>query len=138
MMNLADWGDPPPILPDIERPPPANGLAGGSATTAPAIVGPLRSSITVPATARQVAEARRFVASFVADATLAADAVLCLSKVATNAVIHSNSRRVGGQFTVSAERYGDGPGGPPHTTQRPEWLRPVKRPSVIRARTATR
>ena len=107
MMNLADHSDPAPIPPDTERPPPANGLAGGSATTAPAIVGPLRSSITVPATARQVAEARRFVASFVADTTLAANAALCVSEVATNAVIHSNSRRVGGQFTVSAERYGD-------------------------------
>ena len=107
-MNLADHSDPAPIPPDTERPPPANGLAGGSATTAPAIVGPLRSSITVPATASQVAEARRFVASFVADTMLAADAVLCLSEVATNAVIHSNSRRVRGQFSVGAERYGDG------------------------------
>ena len=67
-----------------------------------------RHSITFPATASHIAEARRFVASFAAEPALAADAALCLSEVATNAVIHSNSGKVGGRFTVSAERYGDG------------------------------
>jgi two-component sensor histidine kinase len=34
--------------------------------------------------------------------------VLCLSEVATNAVVHSNSRGAGGRFTVSAQLHGDG------------------------------
>lgn len=91
-----------------EHPPPANGRAGLHATAAPAIAGPLRSSITLPATASHIAETRRFIAGLVADQTLAADAVLCLSEVATNAVIHSNSRKAGGRFSVRAEQYSDG------------------------------
>ena len=34
--------------------------------------------------------------------------MLCLSEVATNSVIHSNSRREGGRFTVNVERYDNG------------------------------
>jgi anti-sigma regulatory factor (Ser/Thr protein kinase) len=108
MINSANWSDLAPIRTNTERPPPATGQVGLPATAAPAIASPLRSSITLPATASQVAEGRRFVASFVADPTLAVDAALCLSEVATNAVIHSNSRHAAGQFTVSAERCGDG------------------------------
>lgn len=66
------------------------------------------SSISFPATSSHVTDARRFVANFLADSPLVGDAVLCLSEVATNSVIHSNSRRADGQFTVSAERYDDG------------------------------
>jgi serine/threonine-protein kinase RsbW len=108
MVNSVNWSVPTPTSVNIERPSPANGQALLPAATAPAIASPPRSSITLRATASQVAEARRFVASLVTDPTLAADAVLCLSEVATNAVIHSNSRRVGGRFTVSAHRTGDG------------------------------
>ena len=108
MIKSANWSDPTPTSANTKRPPPAKGQAGLPAVTAPAIASLPRSSISLPATASQVAEARRFVASLVADSTLAADAVLCLSEVATNAVIHSNSRRVGGRFTVSAQRTGDG------------------------------
>jgi serine/threonine-protein kinase RsbW len=107
MINSANWSAPTPTSANTERPPTANGQAGLPAVTAPAIASPPRSSITLRATASQVAEARRFVASLVSDPTLAADAELCLSEVATNAVIHSNSRRVGGRFTVSAHRTGD-------------------------------
>jgi anti-sigma regulatory factor (Ser/Thr protein kinase) len=108
MINSASWSDPEPTRTNSGRPPPANGQARLPATASPAMASPLRSSITLPATESQVIKARKFVASFVDAPTLAADAVLCLSEVATNAVIHSNSRHVGGQFTVSAERYRDG------------------------------
>jgi hypothetical protein len=75
MINSANSSDPIPTLGNTECPPPANGQAGLPAITATAIAGPLRSSITLSATASQVAEARRSVASVVADPTLASDAV---------------------------------------------------------------
>jgi serine/threonine-protein kinase RsbW len=92
----------------IERPPPASTHTWARGHTAPRNASPLRATITLPATPDQIAEARRFVAGFVSDATLADDAMLCLSEVATNAVIHSNSCRAGGRFTVRAELHGDG------------------------------
>jgi anti-sigma regulatory factor (Ser/Thr protein kinase) len=79
-----------------------------SMTTAPSVAAKCRSSVSFPATASQVIRARQFLEGFLADSTLAADAVLCLSEVVTNSVIHSNSRREGGRFTVSVERYEDG------------------------------
>jgi hypothetical protein len=76
MINSARRSDPPPMRAD-PGPPPADGYAGRPAGAAPVLAGPLRSSITLPATAGQVAEARRFVAEFVDDPALAGDAVLC-------------------------------------------------------------
>jgi anti-sigma regulatory factor (Ser/Thr protein kinase) len=90
------------------HPPPVNEQDRPHVSAAPATTGPLRSSITLPGTASHIAKARRFVAGLVADRTLAADAVLCLSEVVTNAVIHSNSRGDGGRVTVRAEHRGDG------------------------------
>ena len=69
---------------------------------------PRRSSISFPATASQVTWARQFLESSLTDSPLAADAVLCLSEVATNSVLHSNSRCEGGRFTVNVERYDEG------------------------------
>ncbi|HEX6520421.1 MAG TPA: ATP-binding protein [Streptosporangiaceae bacterium] len=104
MTHSYSWGDGT----SIERPPPASTHSGPSGHSAPRSVSPLRATTTLPATPEQIAEARRFVAGFVPDATLADDALLCLSEVATNAVIHSDSCRVGGRFTVRAEFHGDG------------------------------
>jgi anti-sigma regulatory factor (Ser/Thr protein kinase) len=66
---------------------------------------PRRSSISFPATASQITSARQFLQGFLSDSPLAADAVLCLSEVATNSVIHSKSRCDGGRFTINVERY---------------------------------
>ena len=69
---------------------------------------PHRSSISFAATASKVTGARQFLESFLVDSPLADDAVLCLSEVATNSVLHSNSRCEGGRFTVNVERYDEG------------------------------
>ncbi|MBV8085550.1 MAG: ATP-binding protein [Chloroflexi bacterium] len=75
--------------------------------TSSAIAATRRSSISLPATASQITQARQFLEGLIADSPLAADAVLCLSEVATNSVLHSRSRVQGGRFTVSVERYDD-------------------------------
>jgi serine/threonine-protein kinase RsbW len=54
------------------------------------------------ATAEQVREARQFLAGVLDGVPLAADALTCLSELATNSVLHSDSRRPGGTFTVHA------------------------------------
>jgi anti-sigma regulatory factor (Ser/Thr protein kinase) len=58
-----------------------------------------------PATPSQVAPARRFLAGLLGDSPVTADAVSCLSELASNAVLHSGSGRPGGHFTVRASLY---------------------------------
>jgi serine/threonine-protein kinase RsbW len=53
-----------------------------------------------PGLASQVGEARRFLAGRLGDCPVADDALVCLSELATNAVIHSDSRLPGGSFEV--------------------------------------
>ncbi len=68
-------------------------------TTAP----PLAWSRAFLATPEQVREARRFLAGILGGSPAAADAILCLSELVTNATVHSRSCMPGGQFTVRAE-----------------------------------
>lgn len=53
-----------------------------------------------PADASQVAAARAFLAALLAGGPAADEAVLCLSELATNAIVHSRSREPGGAFSV--------------------------------------
>jgi len=73
--------------------------AAWHATTAP----PLAWSRAFLGCPRQVAEARRFVAGLLDGCPPADDAVLCSSELASNAVLHSNSRQRGGSFIVRVE-----------------------------------
>jgi anti-sigma regulatory factor (Ser/Thr protein kinase) len=67
-----------------------------------------RSSISFPATASKVTWARQYLESLLTDSPLVTDAVLCLSEIVTNSVVHSNSRGEGGRVTVNVERYDNG------------------------------
>jgi anti-sigma regulatory factor (Ser/Thr protein kinase) len=112
MFDTGSEGDRAPTRP--KRPGPVNretvpaAAAAPPIATAPSIATGCRSSVSFPATASQIVRARQFLEGFLADSPLAADATLCLSEIATNSVIHSNSRREGGRFTVNVERYQDG------------------------------
>jgi serine/threonine-protein kinase RsbW len=59
------------------------------------------------ADASQVRAARAFLATILAGHPTAEDAVLCLSELATNAVVHGRSGRPGGSFTVRAHLHGE-------------------------------
>jgi serine/threonine-protein kinase RsbW len=62
-------------------------------------------SRTFAAMPHQVAAARRFLAGLLADWCAKDDALVCLSELATNALLHSRSASPGGTFTVHAHPY---------------------------------
>jgi serine/threonine-protein kinase RsbW len=69
------------------------------ATTVPLLVW----SRAFPAIPAQVREARQFLSAILDGRSAAADAILCLSELVTNATVHSRSREPGGQFHVHVQ-----------------------------------
>ena len=61
----------------------------------------------LPARPDQVRVARAFVGSVLAGCPAADDAILCISELASNSVLHSASYRADGTFTVYAEVHSD-------------------------------
>jgi serine/threonine-protein kinase RsbW len=59
-----------------------------------------------PAVPEQVREARQFLATILDGRSAADDALLCLSELVTNAVVHSRSSEPAGQITVRAQLHG--------------------------------
>ena len=55
-----------------------------------------------PGPPEQAGKARRFLAAVLDSRPAADDAILCLAELASNACLHSRSRRPGGRFTVRA------------------------------------
>jgi serine/threonine-protein kinase RsbW len=77
----------------------AQGVAGQGLATPGA--GPHEQ--VFPADASQVGAARAFLSALLAGNPAADAAVLCLSELATNAIVHSRSREPGGSFTVRVQ-----------------------------------
>lgn len=73
----------------------------GSALSPPANVPVMKCQCTFAAVPSQVSQARRYLASLLDGHRAAEDAMTCLSELATNAVLHSDSGELGGSFDVS-------------------------------------
>ena len=73
---------------------------------APATQQELSRSRSFPATPAHVRDARHFLADILQGHPKADDAILCLSELASNAIVHSRSRQPGGSFTVRAQLNG--------------------------------
>lgn len=58
---------------------------------------------TYPAKAEHIGQVRADLSCLLDGCPVADDVILCASELATNAVLHSDSRRSGGKFTVRAE-----------------------------------
>ncbi len=58
---------------------------------------------TYPAGAEHIGQVRADLQGLLDDCPAADDVILCASELATNAVVHSDSRKPGGKFTVRAE-----------------------------------
>jgi serine/threonine-protein kinase RsbW len=66
-------------------------------------LGPCASASTYPGGPEHVRQVRADVRRLLDGCPVADDVILCVSELATNAAIHSDSRRSGGTFTVRTE-----------------------------------
>jgi anti-sigma regulatory factor (Ser/Thr protein kinase) len=100
---------------------------------------------TFPAVPAQVREARRFLAGLLDGGPAAGDALICLSELVSNAVVHSRSRESGGSFTLRVQLADQrlrvevcDQGGPWHSPGRPSSAEPGGRGLLIVGQLASR
>jgi len=79
------------------------GTSRCAATPVPAATTPLKCDRVFPARPDQVREARKLIRAALEGCPAADDAILCISELAANSCLHSDSRKAGGTFTVRAE-----------------------------------
>ncbi len=72
-------------------------------TPALTLVGPRTSASTYPGGSEHVRRVRADMRRLLDGCPVADDVILCVSELATNAAVHSDSRRSGGTFTVRTE-----------------------------------
>jgi serine/threonine-protein kinase RsbW len=72
-------------------------------TLAPISLGPRASASTYPGGPEHVRQVRADVRRLLEGCPVADDVILCVSELATNAAVHSDSRKSGGTFTVRTE-----------------------------------
>lgn len=72
-------------------------------TSAPDLLGPRASASTYPGGPEHVRQVRADMRRLLDGCPVADDVILCVSELATNAAVHSDSRRSGGTFTVRTE-----------------------------------
>jgi len=68
---------------------------------------PRKHEQVLPARPDQVRVARAFLAATLAGCPAADDAILCASELASNSILHSDSKKPGGTFTIYAEMHDD-------------------------------
>jgi hypothetical protein len=78
-------------------------MATGTAGPATVATPPCQREQVLPGRPDQIRVARAFLATVLAGCPAADDAILCISELASNAILYSNSGKAGGTFTVRAE-----------------------------------
>lgn len=72
-------------------------------TPAPRALALRTTGVTYPGSPEHISAARASLRALLDGCPMADDAIVCLSELATNAVLHSSSRLAGGTFTVRSK-----------------------------------